>query len=932
MSQRKLKVSHLNVRSLQAHLNEVRESVHTDGVDILALTETWLFRRTPSADIAIDGYKLYRRDFDRRGAGLAFYVRKCPCLKVRLLPDVCVDEQYCLQISVNSTNIIVCVVYRNHSLSRSVFLNNLESLVANCMANSDKIIILGDMNINLLDHEDHFTFRYIESLSEIGMNQLISEPTRGTSLLDHIFVSEDVSVNSSGVLNSSISDHDTTFCVLNIKKPKVTPFFIQARQFKYFNQEQFDFDLQSSNLDSILYMGSIDDKVEFLNDKIISLFEKHAPLQRVRITKPYAPWITDNIRLLMSLRDKSKQKYKKSGSASDWESYKQLRNFTTLSLHREKKAYLEHKLRNNDSKLIFKELKILNICQKSKTEIPSELSDVNEINNYFVNSLPTTEDNVTDDLILYYNNNKHRNFCNEFSFCLVDLENVAKLISDIKTTSVGSDGVSISFVKLCCPYILPFITNIINSCLLESYYPNQWKEALVVPIPKKETITQYNELRPISVLPVLSKVLERIMGLQLRHYLEICKILPACQSGFRSAHSCTTALLKVSDDILQATDRGQLTILVLLDFSRAFDTVRHDVLISILRYIGLGQGALLLLQSYLSGRTQRVKYRSSISNAVRVIHGVPQGSVLGPLLFTIYTHDLLKYVKHCSYHMYADDTQIYHSFDPNDLNSALEKINLDLNSVYITAAKYSLRLNPSKSSVIVFGSRVGCGRVRDGISININTELVQLSDSVKNLGVVMDNSFRYISHVGNCLKRAYGILKMLYPHRRYLPEGVKLRLCESLILSQFNYCSQLYSICLDQATIYKIQKLQNSCLRFTYGIRKFQHISHKLSDAGWLNMRNRFKVQFLSLCHAVITQQLPEYLHEKVRYRTDVHHLGIRRSTFIYPPKHSLAIFERSFTYNIYKMWNALPEILTTSSSRVFKKRLTHMCMESQRS
>lgn len=154
-------------------------------------------------------------------------------------------------------------------------------------------------------------------------------------------------------------------------------------------------------------------------------------------------------------------------------------------------------------------------------------------------------------------------------------------------------------IKLCCAFILPYIIHIINSCLLEHTFPEPWKHALVKPLPKTRQLTTYKDLRPISILPAFSKILERIIHSQLSGYINTNNILPLTQSGLRKGYSCTTALLKVTDDILSATDQGKITILVLLDFSKAFETVDHGILISVLKYMGVNREALSLIDSYL---------------------------------------------------------------------------------------------------------------------------------------------------------------------------------------------------------------------------------------------------------------------------------------------------------------------------------------------
>ena len=230
----------------------------------------------------------------------------------------------------------------------------------------------------------------------------------------------------------------------------------------------------------------------------------------------------------------------------------------------------------------------------------------------------------------------------------------------------GIDGISLEMIKLCMPSLLLPITHIVNLCLEVGYFPAIWKEALVCPLPKIPNPKAYSDLRPISLLPFLSKVLERIVYQQVFEYICINSILPFYQSGFRKGHSTATALLKICNDILKARDVKKLTALILLDFSKAFDTINHELLCCKLKYFGFDGISVSFFQSFLSNRSQIVQLNNNRSVSKSLINGVPQGSILGPLLFIIYTSDLAKSLLHSQCHFYADDTQVYSSFTEDD--------------------------------------------------------------------------------------------------------------------------------------------------------------------------------------------------------------------------------------------------------------------------
>lgn len=553
---------------------------------------------------------------------------------------------------------------------------------------------------------------------------------------------------------------------------------------------------------------------------------------------------------------------------------------------------------------------MLNVTAKNNNSIDTSFCSANQLNNYFKNSIPSNNNDASD-VIESYNNSCILPNISKLKFTAVDVSQVASILSSLKSKSMGSDNINVEMLKLCCPIILPYLTHIINSCIIENIFPQQWRESIIVPIPKIAQPRECRDLRPISLLPTASKILEKILNQQIRQHLEQYKILPEIQSGFRPNHSCTTALLKITDDIMCASDDGKMTILTLLDFSKAFDTLNHSILLSILKYIGLDDSAIELLKNYLFNRVQRVKLHKEISAPLNVTRGVPQGSILGPLLYTIYTCNFHKFIKASHHHMFADDIQLYHSFDFQNAMRAMMDINSDLFAISEIAKKHDLLINPLKSVSIIFGNKNKCKVLQDTVKLSIDNVEIPVVLSAKNLGLIMDNSFRYRDQILSYVKRSFCTLKILYPHRQYLTQNIKTLLCESLVLSNFAYCSQVYGICLDYDTARRAQRVQNSCLRYIFGIRKYDHISHKLAELSWLNMENRRTLTTACFFHKILTNKQPMYLYRKVKFRSDIHSINIRLKDAITPPLHKTSLYERSFSFNIYNTYNNLLHCLS---------------------
>ena len=360
--------------------------------------------------------------------------------------------------------------------------------------------------------------------------------------------------------------------------------------------------------------------------------------------------------------------------------------------------------------------------------------------------------------------------------------------------------------------------------------------------------------------------------------------------------------------------------MILLDFSKAFDTIDHELLLAILKSCGIDDRGCNLLQSYLEGRSQIVRISNKLSQLRAISKGVPQGSILGPLLFTIYTSQFVNYIKSCSVHMYADDTQMYYSFYANDYEAAMQQISTDLTSLSDISSQHLLVLNPSKSAMLLFGKRTDCAYLQNLINIELNGCRLKLFQQAKNLGLILDTTLRFREQVGKIIQKVYYALRLLYPHRSYLNINTKKTLCDTLVLSQFTYCAAVYGPCLDKDCSNRIQRVQNSCIRFIYGIRKYEHISHKLPELRWLNMQDRRKFYSICLFHKIITTKAPAYLYNKITFRSDVHNLNVRSKGLLSPPMHRTSFYERGFKFCIYKLYNQVSFGAKSYSTTKFKK------------
>lgn len=438
---------------------------------------------------------------------------------------------------------------------------------------------------------------------------------------------------------------------------------------------------------------------------------------------------------------------------------------------------------------------------------------------------------------------------------------------------------------------------------------------MIMPLPKISNPTSLKDIRPISKLPVLSKILEKLVYSQVLNHLTKHNLIPDCQSGFRSKYGTSAVLAKVLDDILTELDTGKGASLLLLDYTKAFDTLGHDLLLAKLHYYGFSENVVELVGSYLSNRCQCVVLDEAQSDALPLSRGVPQGSILGPLLFLIYTADLKNNVVDCELHQFADDTQIYATYTAenaaavyNNINSALEKI-----SKY--SLNHGLQLNLGKTQMICFG-RVPLAK---GLSVKLNNEIIHPLKTVKNLGLALDCDLRFRNHVNSIVQKSYTALRGLYRNKNIMSQALKRSLCDSLVLSHANYADIVYGPCLDVHSSSRIQKIQNSCVRFICSLDRGEHISPWLKELKWLNMYERRRLHLATFVHKLIKLQTPLYLKSKLKLRQTVHSRDTRNINQLYLPQYKTSLYRRSFTYSAVSLYNSLPSALIAKSLGSFR-------------
>lgn len=507
------------------------------------------------------------------------------------------------------------------------------------------------------------------------------------------------------------------------------------------------------------------------------------------------------------------------------------------------------------------------------------------------------------------------------NFELVSVVDLKKAVHDLKPTSCPLDTVPARILKEAIDIVCPFLVSFMNSCFSLGVVPNPLKHAIVRPLLKKPNLDPLvlSNFRPISHLSFLAKLMEKLVFSQLQSYLDLHGMGDKFQSGFKSRHSTESALLRVHNDILRAMDNKNSVVMVLLDLTAAFDTVDHAILIDRLQHVvGLQGTVLKWFSSYLTNRTFSVMIDDFSSSAAPLSSGVPQGSILGPLLFSLYMLPLGQLIsKHkVQFHFYADDLQVYLPVVLNN-HSALDPIHNCIQDIKRWLSQNFLHLNEGKTEYILFTPDSPCS------SLNFGPLTPQFASTVRNLGVALDNRLHFDKQIGAVVKISFFQLRLLSKVKSFLSRADLERAIHAFISSRLDYCNALYTG-LNQSLLNRLQMVQNAAARLLTNVHKHTHITPVLCSLHWLPVRYRVEYKVLMFVFKAINGLSPAYLSELLTIYQPARTLRSSQSTSLIIPKCRYKKFGgRSFAIQGPTLWNALPATLRNITVfSVFKSQL----------
>lgn len=430
----------------------------------------------------------------------------------------------------------------------------------------------------------------------------------------------------------------------------------------------------------------------------------------------------------------------------------------------------------------------------------------------------------------------------------------------------------------------------------------------------------------------MSKVLERLVLTRITSHSSEWAAVDPYQSAYRRGHSTETALLRITSDIFEAFDAGQSVVLVALDQSAAFDCIDHNTLIDRLRHTyGLTGTTLDWLRSYLSLRRSFVRWRSCSSDSVSVDTGVPQGSALGPQLFSMYIAPLAGLIRShgVRYHQYADDSQVYIAISRDDADAQLATLEHCVSEVHEWLLHNGLALNPAKSDAVQFSTGRGCSSVDNVAAINVSGAAIRPASTVKSLGFILDERLSFNQQINTVCKSCYFHIRALRHVRDSLPDDVARTVAVSIVTSRLDYCNALYAG-MSSSNFKKLQRVQNTLARVVLKQRKFDHVTQSLMELHWLPIRHRMTFKLATLTYKILRDNQPDYLSELLSFYQPERDLRSSSQGLLTVKRTRTVLATRGFKHSSVSIWNSLPVDIRNSDTLFgFRRRLKTFLFQS---
>ena len=938
-------ILHLNARSIVNKADEVKEICQELSPAMLLISETWLDKSCPKGTAVPEGYKILRKDRSEifkqiygksNGGGIAILYRKEISIKIHGTLNNDKNELLWCTIWLKGKQYLICLMYRAEYTSLLETNDKGESEMENLLqASMDyNLLLMGDTNCDTNNPNPSKSTKSLLSLTEeYGLKQLIKKPTRfnkkSATIIDHIFVRDEQLIKKVGTCEG-ISDHCGTYCIVKADKsiPKEN---IRCRTFKDFNELEYQNDIikaiDQSFFSQHMQNEELNKAFDIWINTLRNISDIHAPWKEFTRNnqKKHIPWYTKELEEIKDQKNRSLQLYRLYRNPDDLEVYKRAKNIQTHLTRSLKRAYYKEKINNfeGDSRKIWQILKDVTNKNYRDEVLPDNPNKktANQFNTFFAKVGKQVQDqlNIKIDMPDLEKSGQFK-FSNETESKIDAL--IKRIRPDVAT---GCDEISSRLLQAARPAIIDNLKDMVNLSYKTETFPEALKKAHVKALHKEGDNNNPAQYRPISILPTISKIFERSASDQLAEFLIKNLKLTNNQHAYKKSFSTVTCLFEFIESIRHHMDKKDLVAVASLDLSKAFDSLSHALILDKLIQKDVDKSVAKWIKSYLENRKQCVKFGKILSDEEEVESGVPQGSILGPLLFITCTDDLATELNQYESYSYADDTQILVT------GKTLEEIQRKLIDAIQTANTYynknSLLNNIRKTKIMLFQPQ---GSKNDKILEITPKDIPQLEkpiyaqDHLKILGIYVDKNLTWNKQISYVKKKATNAIRNLHRANQILPLQQKRILYNSLVVPHFTYADIIWNCC-GKKNCKRIQQSQNFAAKSILGLSKRSSSTEALKRLELLPLEEKRNIHAAVYVKKALEgigppQTVNKYNQQKSR--TDL------RPGILQIPKHRTAQYEKSPFYSSIKVWNSIPNSIKDLKTETFKNNLQKQKVE----